>query len=149
MHFTIHGIWIYLALIGGAIGVFYYICIVLRLIKYYFAGNKCAGFVNELEYHGGENGDKYNLKMEYYYNGDRLCGTQEDFVKMEKPFAAQAKYTSGAVFDIIVNNRRPDKYVLRHRFISSVWAAVVGMVGCAVLAVIMAKLCIFGFDIWI
>lgn len=149
MHFTIHGVWIYVLLIGGALGVFYYIYIILRLIKYYFAGNKCAGFVNNLEYHSSESGDRYDFVMEYYYNGEKICGTQEDFVKMEKPFAAQAKYTSGAVFDIIVSNKDPRKYILRHRFTSSVWAAVAGVFGCAVLAVIMAKLCIFGFDIWI
>ncbi len=147
MHLTFHGIWIYIGLLGGILGVFYHIYAVAKLIKYYFAGRRCAGIVKELEYHSDENGDKYNLKMEYYYNGDRLCGSQEDFVKMEKPFTAEAKYTSGTIFNIIVNNRRTDKYVLRHRFISSVWASVVGIIGYAVLAVIMAKLCIFGFNI--
>lgn len=147
MHFTIHGVWIYVLLIGGVAGVLYNICIIFKLIKYYLAGNKCAGFVNTLEYHSSESGDKYNLVMEYYYSGEKICGTQEDFVKMEKPFTAQAKYTSGAVFDIIVSNKDPRKYILRHRFTSSVWAAVVGVFACAVLAVIMAKLCIFGFSI--
>ncbi|MBR1739931.1 MAG: hypothetical protein IJ737_06540 [Ruminococcus sp.] len=147
MHFTVQGFWIWAGLIFGAVGVFYYIGILFKLIKYKLTGHRCTGFVKELSQVTVNGQDKYILKLEYYVDGEKITGVQEDFVSLEKPFAAEAKYKPGEMFDIITGGKFPGRYVLLHRFNSSLGGAVAAAIGCALLAAVTAKLCLVGFTI--